>query len=328
MTLPDTRDPGKTLRTSDNASDPAVSWKVKCLNCGAALAGPFCAECGQRALPPHPAVRELVKDALSEFSGWDGKLAETIRLLVRRPGELTRQWLEGRRVHFISPLRLYLTASLLYFVVAAAAPNLRPKAGTTISVAGIDIGTDPGGGGGGAPMSRPQRVAANAQQGIQSGKALSQQQRDSTLKDIAKAPWLLRPLLTKAVSDPTAIRSEILTWMPRMLFALIPVYAGILALFYRRRNYPEHLYFAIHLHSFVFLALTVAQAAKFTHVVPLSAVVSFAAVSWIIAYAVMALRRVYGGSIGGAVAKGTGIMMLYSLIGIPMLILVVFLSAF
>ena len=96
--IQDARAVPPTLRSSANASDPAVSWRVKCLNCGAALVGQFCAECGQRALPPHPTVQELVGDAVSEFSGWDGKFAETVRLLVARPGELTfevggRSWL-------------------------------------------------------------------------------------------------------------------------------------------------------------------------------------------------------------------------------------------
>ena len=111
MTPTETREPISTLRTSDNASDPAVSWKVECLDCGAALVGPFCAECGQRALPPHPSMRELVGEALEHFSGWGGKFAETLRLIVGKPGELTRQWLNGRRVHFITPLRLYFNAT-------------------------------------------------------------------------------------------------------------------------------------------------------------------------------------------------------------------------
>src|SRR3954467_206677 len=98
------------LAVTHETAHPA-RWDVECLNCGSTLHGPFCAMCGQRAMPAHPNVRELVGDAVSEFSGWDGKLAETVRTLIRKPGELTRQWLQGRRVHFISPLRLYLTAS-------------------------------------------------------------------------------------------------------------------------------------------------------------------------------------------------------------------------
>jgi uncharacterized protein DUF3667 len=89
-----------------------------CLNCGTPLRGPFCAGCGQRDVPPYPSVRELAIDAISEFSGWDGRLSQTLRTLIRRPGVLTREFLEGRRARYISPLRVYLTASLVYFVVA------------------------------------------------------------------------------------------------------------------------------------------------------------------------------------------------------------------
>src|SRR5437762_1976939 len=184
VNLNDARDmTAKTLRTSANASDPAVSWKVKCLNCGSALVGQFCAVCGQRAMPPHPMVRELVGDALSEFSGWDGKFAATVRLLLTRPGELTRQWLEGHRVHYISPLRLYLTASLLYFLVAAAVPNLQSKKGG-VSVSGIQIGTT-------VTTSAPQRVAARTEAALDAGKPLTPEQLKEAKADIAKAPWIM-----------------------------------------------------------------------------------------------------------------------------------------
>src|SRR3954469_10832549 len=105
-----------TLRVRGLPTD-ANRWSVLCLNCDAALSGPFCSMCSQRAVPPHPTARELAGDAFAEFSGWDGKFAGTIRTLIAKPGELTRQWLAGRRVRFIAPLRLYLTASLVYFLV-------------------------------------------------------------------------------------------------------------------------------------------------------------------------------------------------------------------
>jgi hypothetical protein len=50
-------------------STVAVAPSPACLNCGAPLAGPFCAECGQRDVPPYPSVRELVVDAFWELSG-------------------------------------------------------------------------------------------------------------------------------------------------------------------------------------------------------------------------------------------------------------------
>src|SRR5687768_10569944 len=110
------------------------SQSSACLNCGAALDGKFCARCGQRDIPPYPSVRELASDAVAEFSGWDGRLAATVRALVRRPGFLTGEFLAGRRARYISPVRLYLTASVLYFLIAANAPNLRLESGETLGL--------------------------------------------------------------------------------------------------------------------------------------------------------------------------------------------------
>lgn len=323
MTPSDTRDPVTTLRTSDNASDPAVSWKVKCLNCGAALAGPFCAECGQRALPARPTVRELIGDALAEFAGWDGKFAETIRLMVRKPGELTRQWLEGRRVHFISPLRLYLTASLAYFVVAASAPQLRDPSGKQVFLGPhISVSSTNG-----SSPTRPERVAKAATVSMNSAEGLTAQEKVDALKAIQSAPSYMRPMLRAMVDDPAAFRKALMAWMPRVLFALLPIFAGILALFYRGRHYPEHLYFAIHLHAFIFFALLLGEVAKFTWQFYFALVIGVAATLWIIGYALLALRRVYGGSLMGTLLRGIGIAVLYAVFATPALVAAVFLAA-
>ena len=307
MTLSDTRDPtATTLLCSNYAHDAAVSWKVKCLNCGAALAGPFCAECGQRAMPPHPTVRELVGDALAEFSGWDGKFAETVRLLLRRPGALTRQWLDGHRVAFISPLRLYLATSLVYFLVTAAAPTPKTNTSGRIDVGGLQIGLN---GSRGA-----EKVSAAASQALSTKTAVTGPERDSALAEIAKAPRILRPMFRRAIDEPQAFKSAITEAMPRVLFALVPVFALILGLFYRHRNYPEHLYFAIHLHSFFFVARALGNLALFARSLPLSVATQFVVMAWIAAYSFLAVRRVYGGSAVATIAKGVAIVAIYAVV--------------
>lgn len=72
-----------------------------CLNCGAALQGPFCRECGQRVIPPYPTLREMATDAWHEFSGWGGRFVRTFRTLLR-PGALTIDGMEGCRVVYPS----------------------------------------------------------------------------------------------------------------------------------------------------------------------------------------------------------------------------------
>jgi hypothetical protein len=298
-----------------------MAWRIKCLNCGTALVGEFCSACGQRAIPSSPTVRELAGDAFSEFSGWDGKFAQTVRLLLAKPGELTRQWIDGRRVHFISPVRLYLTASLLYFLVAAAAPNLRGKIVGVSGPAGIQVGTT-------VTRSRPARVADRTEAAFADGVQLTPAELAEAKADVAKAPWILRPMLEKSITEPGAMKAGIYRWLPRMLIALLPLYAGILALFYRRRHYPEHLYFAIHLHAFVFVAFAFSNLVKFTHVSPLAIAAGIASAAWIIAYALIALRRVYGGTMAANIGKAVGIMALYALVAGPALFAAVLLSAF
>jgi len=99
-----------------------------------------------------------------------------------------------------------------------------------------------------------------------------------------------------------------------MLFVLLPIFAGILALFYRGRKYPEHLYFAIHLHAFIFLALSVSELLKFTQSALLVGGVSLIVSIWIPIYATLAFRRVYGGSLARTVVKELAIGTIYALV--------------
>ncbi|HST08378.1 MAG TPA: DUF3667 domain-containing protein [Gemmatimonadaceae bacterium] len=299
-------------------SVPVAPARAACLNCGEPLAGAFCSSCGQRDIPPYPSTRELAIDAISEFSGWDGRLAATFRALVRRPGLLTLEFLEGRRVRYISPLRLYLTTSVVYFLVAASAPTVRLGDGTTLP-SGLRVGTTVPGSKG----SAPQRVANATRESLD--RELTPSQRDSALADIAKAPALMRPSMRRAVIDPTGFKRSILENMPRLLFVLLPVFAGIIAVFYRHRKYPEHLYFALHLYAFIFLALAATEAAKFTQLSIVAGIASACAVLAIPVYATLAFRRVYGGSLGITLAKEVAIGLIYSVVSLVAFLVMLYL---
>jgi hypothetical protein len=96
-----------------------------CANCGAPLRGRFCHDCGQRVRSLHVRLREVLRESLEEAFDLDGRIAHTVRLLVTRPGLLTRELLAGRRARYVSPLRLYLTFSVLFFALAAVVPGAR-----------------------------------------------------------------------------------------------------------------------------------------------------------------------------------------------------------
>ena len=86
-----------------------------CENCGAELQGHWCAQCGQPAIEYRRSFRHVVADLLNEFLNWDSKFFTTIALLILKPWRLTNEFLAGKRVRYVNPLRLYLLASILFF---------------------------------------------------------------------------------------------------------------------------------------------------------------------------------------------------------------------
>lgn len=97
---------------------PGPRASTTCPNCGAALAGRWCHQCGQAALTP--AQRGLV-GLLGEFwtqlSSLESRWWRSLALLLARPGQLSADWLAGRRRRWLSPLSLFLLCNLLYFLV-------------------------------------------------------------------------------------------------------------------------------------------------------------------------------------------------------------------
>ena len=93
-----------------------------CPNCTIPLSGRFCSHCGQRAVDLRPTLHELLHEASHEFLHFDGKIIRTLGLLLFRPGQLTQEFIEGKRARSITPLRLYLLASVLFFGLLALQP--------------------------------------------------------------------------------------------------------------------------------------------------------------------------------------------------------------
>jgi hypothetical protein len=98
------------------AEQRTVETHGVCLNCGAALAGSYCAACGQSARV-HRSISSIAHDLLHSVFHFDGKLWRTLPELLIRPGRLTRRYIEGERARFISPMALYLLSAFLMYAL-------------------------------------------------------------------------------------------------------------------------------------------------------------------------------------------------------------------
>src|SRR5438477_8864242 len=101
-----------------------------CQNCGAELTGPHCGQCGQAAIDYRRSFRHVIVDVLDSVLNWESKFVATIGLLIVKPWQLTNEFLAGKRVRYLHPLRLYLLASILFFfAVNYGAKGLRLEPG-------------------------------------------------------------------------------------------------------------------------------------------------------------------------------------------------------
>lgn len=89
-----------------------------CKNCGAALEGWWCHECGQNADTHHRSILHLIWEVIEGLFHLDGRLASTLPLLFFKPGKLAKDYMEGRIVRHVPPFRTFLV-SLLLFIFAA-----------------------------------------------------------------------------------------------------------------------------------------------------------------------------------------------------------------
>ena len=270
------------------APPPATVTPPTCLNCGSPMAQEFCPACGQATIDPDPALRELLHELAAEFLLWDGKLLSTFRLLLTKPGELTREYLAGRRVRHISPLRLYLTCSVIFFLLRA----ILPEPAVVVRTGGV-VKTQIGG------------VVLEEDEEGQAARALDSLGRSGSSTIGRAAGQRLGNVLRHQKEFAAAMREN----TPRMMFVLVPLFAALTALLFRSRRlrYPKHLTFALHAHAFLFLALIPTLLPRLAPKSTLGGILSAIAVSLsfgaIVVHLVLAVRRVYGGTLSGAITR-------------------------
>jgi len=88
-----------------------------CYNCGTHLLNNenYCPNCGQENHSKQASTRQLLKDFFDTYLSFDSKLFITVRPLLFSPGALTRDYLDGKRVRFVPPIRLFIFLSFVYF---------------------------------------------------------------------------------------------------------------------------------------------------------------------------------------------------------------------
>jgi hypothetical protein len=283
------------LRESQHQSreGPSARASLHCRNCSAYAPEQYCPRCGQDTAEHLPTAWEFVHEHLLHYFAAEGRLWRTLRALVFHPGLLTLEYLRGRKRTYVSPLRLYLTMSVVYFfalqlATAPAAEHARSKfhrklndGHTSINILdleGLGLGKAVRSADGSLSCSLPSWVCNRIQERV------------------------LRP---GELENRVGALTELYSHLSTAVFLLLPVFALFLQLAYLRRAYGEHFLFALHLHSFWFLLLLAL-------LLPMPQWLGWLVIAYLLAYSAAALHRVYAAAWWKTVLKGLAIGAAYS----------------
>ncbi len=300
-----------------------------CENCGAPLSGPYCAQCGQPAIDYRRSFGHVLVDVLNEFLNWDSKFFATIALLIVKPWRLTNEFIAGRRVRYVHPLRLYLLASILFFFAVnygvkglhlepgklgpkdraeleadLKKEDLPPAAREELQALLRESPPPPAP----SPLTNaptPPPAPGTGKQRREYGKI---GERPFVVFDSDKKSstpferWIEARAKEKMGEHGTKMGLFIATLfsnLPYMMLCCIPLFAFVLKILYIRRHifYIDHLIYALHIHTFAYTAIMLIVLAT----IGLNRVIPGPIAGWIIALLWIAfvvqiflsIRRVY-----------------------------------
>ncbi len=299
----------------EHAGAPALPY---CRNCHFTLATPrpvYCGHCGQETDLHPPSVREMFTEYLGHYVAFDGPLWRTLWALVCLPGHLTNAYFHGQRRRYVLPLRVYLSASFLFFVgshllshgdahEAAAAEHARAEAqaepGKPVRLR-VPPGATPA-----ETAAEAARIAASAagrEAPVKVGTQLDGCDSESG-GGCAGIEGVVNRLADKA-SHMTGEqwKARLHALAPYGMLAMQPLFAAVLLGLFAGsgRRYAEHFVFSLHSHSLWFLAL-LAETLGAPVVLLMLAVFG---------HGVAAMRRVYRLGWGGALWRGMLLSLVY-----------------
>lgn len=280
-----------------------------CRNCHFTLAVPrpiHCGHCGQETDLHPPSVREMFTEYLGHYVAFDGPLWRTLWALICIPGHLTNAYFHGRRRRYVLPLRVYLSASFIFFIgwallpqgptqVVEADPAMAVKGIATVQLSKT-------------PNLTPREAAAAAARaaGKKSDKPETRLgcHADKRPEDCTPAERWLTNTARKAESITfEQWKSRARALAPYAMLTMQPIFAALLLLMFAGsgRRYAEHFVFSLHSHSVWFLALLLAMATG------MEALMMFA----VFGHGLAAMRRVYGLGWWGSICRGLVLSALY-----------------
>jgi hypothetical protein len=241
----------------------------------------YCSNCGEKRRDRSDwKLSSIASETFGEITNVEhSKLWQTFRLLLFKPGQLTRDHWAGRRKRYLGPVKLYL----IFFALSLVLYSIHQP--TAVYDIRTLAATEPGG-------------------------ALAQ-----LLDEVAKKRGIPREHAAQELNS----RWQSYISLSQLAYPLFVALALKFLLRRRGLYFAEHLIFALHVLAFLFFSFAALwplfllfgiQTSVEQYSVPYLAitVVSFL---WVAIYLILALRRAYGESWVAAILKSTVVFLTY-----------------
>lgn len=274
---------GRAFRTNaEGLQTPSPSAPPDaCPNCGQPGMAAYCSHCGEKRRDRTDwKLSHLASEAVAEVIDLEhSKLWQTFRLLLFKPGQLTRDYWNGRRKRYIGPVKLYLVCFALSLVLYSFH---QPTA-----------------------IYDVRRHAASDSTG--------------NITRVFEEQASKRRISTEQLMQEINMHVQRFLSMSQLLYPLPVALALQILLRRHRLFFAEHLVFALHLVAFMFLSvvvlwplfLLVGVRGRVDQITPGYLVITAGSMIWPASYALLALRRAYGETWLAAIVKGSLVFLTY-----------------
>nr|WP_246408402.1 DUF3667 domain-containing protein [Parvularcula dongshanensis] len=110
---------GATAEEALSATKLHARLPARCYACGAPVQGPWCYACGQKNDDCRRSIFRLVGEFIRDVTSLDGRFLHTVRAVLTRPGRHLRDYGDGKRSPYTSPVRFFLVVSFAFFTTLA-----------------------------------------------------------------------------------------------------------------------------------------------------------------------------------------------------------------
>lgn len=234
---------------------------MSCKNCDHKLLGEkkFCSNCGQKNIE-HLSFRYLFQDFLDYVFNLDSKLYRTLKNLIFKPGFLSEEFVNGRRVHYVLPVKLYVVISVIFFFLISLNTVLEKNDTNASESSLIKVN-------GNKDANVISVISDSVTISLEKYKALEQlNQLDGYLQDSLGIKndgisYRFEKTIMKIQAHEDRFLEVMTDYSPifLLLFIFVITHAYRLTFFKNKLSYVNHAVFNFHLNSFVIFLLIIGQ---------------------------------------------------------------------